>query len=55
MNEFTLQTELWLPRSRDEVFAFFADAWNLEMLTPPWLKFEVLTPAPPRHAPRNAH
>ena len=46
MKEFTLQTELWLPRPRDEVFAFFADARNLEILTPPWLKFEVLTPAP---------
>ena len=46
MTEFTLQAELWLPRLRDEVFAFFADARNLETLTPPWLKFEVLTPAP---------
>ena len=46
MKEFTLQTELWLPRSREEVFAFFAEARNLETLTPPWLEFEVLTPAP---------
>jgi ligand-binding SRPBCC domain-containing protein len=46
MKEFTLQIELWLPRPRDEVFAFFADARNLETLTPPWLKFEVLTPTP---------
>ena len=46
MREFTLQTELWLPRPRDEVFEFFAEAQNLETLTPPWLKFEVLTPAP---------
>lgn len=28
------------------MFAFFADACNLEILTLPWLKFEVLTPAP---------
>ena len=43
MNFFTLQTELWLPRPRDEVFGFFAEARNLEALTPRWLKFEVLT------------
>jgi ligand-binding SRPBCC domain-containing protein len=46
MKEFTLQTELWLPRPRDEVFPFFAEAKNLEALTPPWLQFEVLTPEP---------
>ena len=46
MKEFVLQTELWLPRSRDEVFLFFAEARNLEAITPPWLRFEVLTPAP---------
>lgn len=44
--EFTLETELWLPRPREEVFPFFAEARNLETLTPPWLRFEVLTPAP---------
>ena len=46
MNEFTLRAELWLPRPRTEVFPFFAEARNLEILTPSWLKFEVLTPAP---------
>ena len=44
MKEFTLQTEVWLPRPRDEVFAFFADARNLNALTPPWVKFAMLTP-----------
>jgi hypothetical protein len=43
---FTLQTELWLPRPREEVFPFFAEARNLESITPPWLRFEVLTPGP---------
>lgn len=46
MNEWRFDAELWLPRSRDEVFPFFSEARNLEVLTPPWLKFEVLTPAP---------
>jgi ligand-binding SRPBCC domain-containing protein len=46
MSEYTLQTELWVPRPLAEVFPFFADAFNLEAITPPWLKFEILTPRP---------
>ena len=46
MKEFVLETETWIPRPRSEVFPFFAEARNLEAITPPWLKFEVLTPAP---------
>jgi ligand-binding SRPBCC domain-containing protein len=46
MIEFKLEVELWLPRSRAEVFPFFSEARNLQELTPPWLKFEVLTPEP---------
>ena len=41
-----LHTEVWLPRSREEVFPFFTDAGNLEVLTPAWLRFWILTPLP---------
>jgi ligand-binding SRPBCC domain-containing protein len=46
MKERLFCDELLLPRPRAEVFPFFAEARNLEKLTPPWLKFEVLTPDP---------
>ena len=38
----TLRQEQWIPRPIDEVFALFADARNLEELTPPWLGFRIL-------------
>jgi ligand-binding SRPBCC domain-containing protein len=42
----TLRREQHLPGSPEEVFPFFADAGNLEAITPPWLGFEVVTPRP---------
>ena len=46
MRIFELNAELWLPHSPETIFPFFADAYNLEKITPSWLKFEVLTPRP---------
>ena len=46
MKTFTLTNELWLPHSPEEIFPFFADAGNLERLTPPSLRFRILTPPP---------
>ncbi len=46
MNMHEFHDEQWLPRKRDELVPFFADALNLETITPPWLHFQVLTPVP---------
>lgn len=35
-----------IERPIDGAFAFYGDARNLELITPPWLGFEVTTPAP---------
>src|SRR5262245_8662701 len=43
---FVLHAEQWLPCPRERLFAFFSDAFQLEALTPPLLRFEVVTPPP---------
>ncbi len=35
-----------MPRPLEDVFLFFSRAENLELLTPPWLKFKILSVAP---------
>jgi ligand-binding SRPBCC domain-containing protein len=46
MTIYTLHRELWVPHPLAEVFDFFARAENLEKITPPWMRFRMLTPPP---------
>ena len=46
MREYVLETEQTLRAPIERVFEFFGDAGNLEAITPPWLKFRVLTARP---------
>ncbi|MCA9175629.1 MAG: SRPBCC family protein [Planctomycetales bacterium] len=41
-----LRTEMLLPHEPEQVFPFFADAGNLQQLTPRYLRFKILTPLP---------
>ncbi len=46
MRIYELTAKVWLGRPRDEVFRFFADASNLEAITPAFLKFSIATSGP---------
>jgi ligand-binding SRPBCC domain-containing protein len=43
---FRFETETWIPEPRSVVFDLFSKAQNLELLTPGWLRFRILTPPP---------
>src|SRR5215210_4264576 len=46
MSEYILEREQIIRKPREEVFDFFADAVNLERITPPELNFHIITPQP---------
>jgi ligand-binding SRPBCC domain-containing protein len=43
MKLYTLFHEQLIHRPLDETFSFFADPKNLEAITPPWLRFEIVS------------
>jgi len=46
VKECVLRREQLLEVGLDRAFGFFSRAENLEAITPPWLRFEIVTPTP---------
>lgn len=45
-NHKVLRASMWVPATPEQVWPFFSDAHNLPLLTPPFLRFTIKTPAP---------
>lgn len=45
---YTLERKQWIPRPKENVWEFFADPKNLNLMTPKSLNFEILTKNPER-------
>jgi ligand-binding SRPBCC domain-containing protein len=43
---YILMRQQWIACPQEQVFEFFSNARNLEAITPPWLKFRILSAAP---------
>jgi ligand-binding SRPBCC domain-containing protein len=46
MKVYVLEREQWIPAPPERAFPFFADAANLEAITPPWVGYRIHTPLP---------
>ncbi len=42
MHIYVLEREQWLPRQVGEIFDFFSEPGNLQVITPPWLDFRMV-------------
>ncbi|RPI27447.1 MAG: CDP-paratose 2-epimerase [Acidobacteria bacterium] len=46
MTERIFEKTIWVPASPGYLFDFFSRAENLQLVTPSWLSFQILTPLP---------
>jgi hypothetical protein len=46
MADYIVESRMWLPKPRPEVFAFFADPGHLVRVTPPSFRLQLIDPSP---------